>query len=78
MITKQGVVVKISGEKTIKVEVRSYQTHPKYKKQFLRTTNFLVHDEKGAAKVGDEVSIIQAKPVSKRKTWALTNIVKTA
>ena len=78
MITKHGVVVKISGEKTIKVQVRSYQTHPKYKKQYLRTKNFLVHDEKGAAKVGDEVSIVQARPVSKRKTWALTNIEKTA
>lgn len=78
MITKQGVVVKISGEKTIKVQVRSYQTHPKYKKQYLRTKNFLVHDEKGTAKVGDEVSIVQARPVSKRKTWALTNIEKTA
>lgn len=78
MITKQGTVVKISGEKTIKVEVRSYQAHPKYKKQYLRTKNFLVHDEKGEAKVGDEVAIVQARPVSKRKTWALTNIVKTA
>lgn len=78
MITKQGVVVKISGEKTIKVQVRSYQTHPKYKKQYLRTKNFLVHDEKTEAKVGDEVSIVQARPVSKRKTWALTNIEKTA
>ncbi|NCP66965.1 30S ribosomal protein S17 [bacterium] len=78
MITKQGVVVKISGEKTIKVQVRSYQTHPKYKKQYLRTKNFLVHDEKTEAKVGDEVSIVQARPVSKRKTWALTNIDKKA
>jgi small subunit ribosomal protein S17 len=78
MITKQGVVVKISGEKTIKVQVRSYQTHPKYKKQYLRTKNFLVHDEKTEAKEGDEVSFAQCRPVSKRKTWALTNIEKTA
>lgn len=78
MITKQGVVVKISGEKTIKVQVRSYQTHPKYKKQYLRTRNFLIHDEKTEAKVGDEVSFAQCRPVSKRKTWTLTNIEKTA
>lgn len=78
MITKQGTVTKISGQKTIKVEVRSYQTHPKYKKQFLRTKNYLVHDEKESAKVGDEVSIVQARPTSKRKTWALTSIDKAA
>ncbi len=78
MITKQGVVVKLSGEKTIKVQVRSYQTHPKYKKQYLRTKNFLIHDEKTEAKVGDEVSFAQCRPVSKRKTWVLTNIEKTA
>lgn len=78
MITKQGVVVKISGDKTIKVQVRSYQTHPKYKKLYMRTKNFLVHDEKAVAKVGDEVSIVQSRPVSKLKTWVLTNIEKTA
>lgn len=78
MITKQGVVVKVSGIKTVKVEVRSYQTHPKYKKQYLRTKNFLVHDEKQIAKVGDAVLIEQSRPVSKRKTWALTSIEKAA
>jgi len=78
MITKQGVVVKISGEKTIKVQVRSYQTHPKYKKQYLRTKSFLVHDEKTEAKEGDTASFAQCRPVSKRKTWALTNIDKKA
>ena len=76
--SKQGIVVKLSGEKTIKVEVKSYQTHAKYKKQFMRTKNFLVHDEKSAAKVGDAVIIEQSRPVSKRKSWALSSIEKAA
>ena len=74
MITKQGVVTKVSGAKTIKVEVRSYQTHPKYKKQFLRTKNYLVHDADEKAVVGNQVTIQQARPVSKRKKWALISV----
>ena len=72
MITKKGTVTKISGEKTIKVEVHSYKTHPKYKKQYRVTKNFLVHDEKESAVVGDLVEISQSAPISKRKHWILT------
>lgn len=71
MITKQGTVVKISGIKTVKVEINEYKTHPKYKKQYKVTKNFLVHDEKEIAKVGDMVSVQQARPVSKKKSWIL-------
>ncbi|PID70884.1 30S ribosomal protein S17 [bacterium DOLZORAL124_38_8] len=71
MITKKGTVTNISGEKTIKVEVHTYKAHPKYKKQYRVTKKFLVHDEKGAAKVGDLVQITQTRPISKRKHWIL-------
>lgn len=76
MITKKGSVVKISGKKTVKVEVNEYRMHPKYKKQFRITKNFLVHDEKEIAQVGDEVTIQQARPVSKRKSWVLVEVPK--
>lgn len=72
MITKTGTVTKISGEKTIKVEVHSYKTHPKYKKQYRVTKNFLVHDETSSAVIGDVVTIAQTSPISKRKHWILT------
>mgnify|MGYP000094278707 FL=1 len=71
MITKKGTVIKISGEKTIKVEVHSYKTHPKYKKQYRVTKKFLVHDEKNESKIGDVVEISQTAPISKRKHWIL-------
>jgi small subunit ribosomal protein S17 len=71
MITKKGVVTKISGTKTIKVEVNEYRAHPKYKKQYRITKNFLAHDEKEVAKVGDRVVIQQSRPFSKLKSWAL-------
>ncbi len=71
MITKKGTVVKISGAKTIKVEVNEYRRHPKYKKQFRVTKRFLAHDEAEVAQVGDQVTIKQGRPVSKLKTWEL-------
>jgi small subunit ribosomal protein S17 len=71
MIIKKGTVTKISGDKTIKVEVREYRAHPKYKKQYLVTKNFLAHDEGGKAQLGDVVSIKQCRPISKRKSWVL-------
>ncbi|MCK5460894.1 30S ribosomal protein S17 [Candidatus Gracilibacteria bacterium] len=76
MITKKGSIVKISGKKTVKVAVNEYRMHPKYKKQFRITKNFLVHDESETAKVGDEVVIQQARPVSKRKSWVLVDSSK--
>jgi small subunit ribosomal protein S17 len=78
MITKKGKIVKNSGEKTIKVEVRSSRLHDKYKKKFLVTKNFLVHDPKSEGKVGDEVIIQQCAPVSKNKSWEISSINKAA
>jgi len=74
MITKKGVVIKKSGDKTIKVQVHDFQNHDKYKKQFRKTKNFLVHDEENKAKVDDVVNIQQSVPTSKKKSWTLTSI----
>ena len=75
MITKKGTVVKQSGEKTIKVEVVEYRIHPKYKKRFQRTKNFLVHVEDKKAKIGDKVLIKPCRPISKNKSWILSDIL---
>ncbi len=80
MITKKGTVTKISGTKTVRVEVSESRTHPKYKKRFRVTRNFLAHDEKEVVKVGDVVIIEQHRPISKRKSWIVvpeTNNAKT-
>ena len=73
MITKKGTIVKISGEKTVKVQVNEYRAHPKYKKRYRITTNFLAHDEKGVGKVGDQVVIVPCAPISKAKRWRLSD-----
>ena len=76
MITKKGTVVKKSSDKTIKVEVNEYRAHPKYKKRYRITKNILVHDEAGKAEVGQVVTIEPCRPVSKRKSWTLSDAQK--
>ena len=77
MITKQGTVIKNSGLKTVKVEVNEYRAHPKYKKRYRITKNFLVHNEEGKMKIGDLVVIKPCSPISKNKSWTLDKIIKS-
>jgi len=78
MITKKGTVTKKSGTKTIKVEVREYRQHAKYKKLFPVSKKFLAHDEAEKAQVGDTVVIEQCKPHSKLKSWNLVSVENTS
>ncbi len=66
-----GKVVSDAADKTITVLVERRLKHPVYKKFIKRSSKFLAHDEANAAKVGDTVSIMESKPISKRKCWTL-------
>jgi small subunit ribosomal protein S17 len=72
----QGVVVKKSGDKTASILVTRKVLHPKYHKTVKRFKKYLVHDEKNDTNVGDEISAIECRPLSKRKSFRLLNIVK--
>ena len=69
--TRVGVVVSNKMEKTIVVEYVARVPHPKFNKIVKRSKKFYVHDEKGEATIGDRVRIIETKPLSKLKRWAL-------
>ena len=71
---KQGIVVSKSGDKTIKVCVKTRKRHPFYKKVVNVTWSALVHDEKNEAQVGDYVNFVSCRPLSAKKTWRLINI----
>jgi len=71
MIIKKGTVVKISGERTVKVEVNEYLAHPKYKKQYRVTKGFLVHNDGKEVKEGDQVVITPCRKISKQKSWTI-------
>jgi small subunit ribosomal protein S17 len=75
---KQGVVISNKMEKTIVVKVASYDPHPKYKKIMESNKNYKVHDEKGICSEGDIVKIIESKPISGSKRWAVLEVVEKA
>ena len=67
----RGTVVASKMQDTITVAVERYVKHPKYKKYLRRTKKYLVHDVGNTAKVGEKVDIIESRPISKRKRFAL-------
>jgi small subunit ribosomal protein S17 len=67
----QGTVVSDKMDKTVVVSVERRVMHPLYKKYIRRTKKYLAHDEANACKVGDVVRIIETRPLSKRKCWAV-------
>ena len=73
-----GVVVSDKMDKTVKVAIERQIRDPLYGKTAKRTSTFLAHDEKNEAKVGDRVSIVEARPLSRRKRWVVTQIVEKA
>ncbi len=76
--TITGVVSSDKADKTIVVTVRERKTHPLYRKQYTVTTKFIAHDEKNDAHVGDKVVIVETRPISKRKSFALQSIAEKA
>lgn len=73
-----GVVTSDSMDKTIVVAVERMKMHPLYKKRYIRTNKFKVHDENNEAKVGDRVRAMETRPLSKDKHFRLTEIVEKA
>ena len=64
-----GIVVSSNSNKTITVDVTRRIKHKLYKKIIRQTKKYHVHDENNQFKVGDTVSIIESKPISKLKKW---------
>jgi small subunit ribosomal protein S17 len=71
-----GFVIKDKMDKTIVVEVEKFLKHPKYHKFIKRKMRYKAHDETNACKIGDEVMIMEVRPVSKDKRWLVKEILK--
>jgi small subunit ribosomal protein S17 len=65
----EGKVISNRGDKTIVVEVKRSKLHPKYLKQYFITKKYQVHDPKNQFKIGDRVSFVGCRPISKNKKW---------
>ena len=64
-----GVVTSSNSNKTITVDVTRRIKHKLYKKIIRQTKKYHAHDENNEYSVGDTVSIIESKPISKQKKW---------
>ena len=73
-----GTVVSDKMDMTITVAVERRVQHTLYKKYLKRTKKLLAHNPDNSAKLGDKVSIMECRPLSKRKSWRLLNILERA
>ncbi len=73
-----GTVVSNKMQKTIVVQIERRVRHGLYQKYVSKSQKFKAHDEKNEAKMGDIVTIIESRPLSRDKRWALQKIVRRA
>ena len=71
-----GQVKSDKMDKTRVVEIPRLVRHPKYGKYIRQRTTCYVHDENNESGVGDKVKIIESRPLSKKKRWALVEVVE--
>ena len=76
--TRTGLVVSDKMDKTIVVTIEDNVRHPLHKKIIKRTVKLKAHDEKNERRVGDRVSIMETRPLSKDKRWRLVEIIEKA
>lgn len=74
---REGVVVSHKMNKTITVLVTRLLQHTKFNKVIKRHIKYSVHDEKNEAKEGDQVQIVETRPLSKTKRWRLVKVMKS-
>ena len=72
----QGVVVSDKMDQSVVVSVERRVRHPLYGKIQRRTTKFMAHDASNDAKVGDVVALVETRPLSRRKRWAVTRVIQ--
>lgn len=73
-----GIVVSNKMDKSIVVKAEKTIQHKLYKRTLKRSKKFMAHDEENTCQEGDTVQIIESAPYSRRKTWRLLEVVKSA
>ncbi|MDQ7050726.1 MAG: 30S ribosomal protein S17 [Enterobacterales bacterium] len=76
--TLTGKVTSDKMDKTITVKIERQVKHPLYGKFIKRSTKVHAHDEKNECKIGDVVTVVESKPLSKSKSWQLVEVVEKA
>lgn len=76
--TRTGMVVSDKMDKTVVVAIEDNVRHPLYKKIVKRTVKLKAHDENNECRVGDRVSVMETRPLSKDKRWRVVEIIEKA
>ena len=76
--TLTGHVVSDKMDKTITVKIERLVKHPLYGKFIRRSTKVHAHDEKNECNMGDTVTVVECRPLSKSKSWQLVEVVDKA
>lgn len=74
--TRVGVVVSDKMDKTVVVKVDQMVKHPVYKKYIKRRVTFKAHDEENRCNIGDKVSVVETRPLSRDKRWRVREILE--
>ena len=70
-----GRVVSNGADKTVSVSIERVVKHPVYGKYIRRTTKVMAHDEDNACQLGDRVAMAECRPLSKRKSWRVVEVL---
>ncbi len=73
-----GTVISDKMEKSAVVNVIRTVQHPLYKKTVKKSKRYKIHDEENSCQIGDQVKLIECKPISKDKCWRLLEVVRKA
>ncbi len=73
---RTGIVVSNKMDKSITVAVKRKVKHPVYGKYMNKTKKLLAHDEENTCNIGDTVRIMETRPLSKRKSWRLVEVIE--
>lgn len=75
--TVVGRVMSNKADKSVSVSIERVVKHPVYGKYIRRTTKLLAHDEDNQCRAGDTVAIMECRPISKRKSWKVVEVIES-
>ncbi len=76
--TRTGIVVSDKMDKTVVIAIKDNVRHPLYGKIIKRTSKIHAHDEGNICGIGDKVTVMETRPLSKTKRWRVVEIVENA
>ena len=75
---KIGIIASDKMQKTVVVRVDRLVKHPTYKRYVRRRTKFMAHNEIEGVSIGDQVRIVETRPLSARKRWRVVEVLRKA